>query len=82
MRGISLRKILLGNVSLLCERLAINLPSAAIIPLILGEETIALEASAYLQESGIIVAAIRYPTVARGTARLRISLSASCTAVR
>lgn len=75
--GDQLRKILLGNASLLCERLAINLPSAAIIPLILGEETIALEASAYLQESGIIVAAIRYPTVARGTARLRISLSAT-----
>ena len=53
------------------------MPAAAILPLILGEETSALAASAALQEAGITVPAIRYPTVARGSARLRISLSAA-----
>jgi 8-amino-7-oxononanoate synthase len=71
------REILAGNVALLCNQLEINIPAAAIVPLILGEETSALEASAALQDSGITVPAIRYPTVARGSARLRISLSAA-----
>ena len=75
--GNRLRRILMGNVSMLCEKLAIKKPAAAILPLILGEEKSALKASAHLRETGIIVPAIRYPTVARGTARLRISLSAA-----
>lgn len=71
------REILTGNVALLCKQLEIQMPVAAIVPLILGEETSALEASAALQDAGITVPAIRYPTVARGSARLRISLSAA-----
>lgn len=71
------REILTGNAALLCRELGIKLPAAAIVPLILGEETSALQASAALQDAGLMVPAIRYPTVARGSARLRISLSAS-----
>ncbi len=50
---------------------------SAIVPLILGENETALAASALLQERGFLVPAIRYPTVPRGSARLRVTLSAA-----
>jgi 8-amino-7-oxononanoate synthase len=50
--------------------------STPIIPKILGSNEAALSASAMLETAGFLVPAIRYPTVSRGTARLRISLSA------
>ncbi|GAA5136542.1 8-amino-7-oxononanoate synthase [Prosthecobacter algae] len=50
--------------------------SSAILPLILGDETAAMAASATLRDAGLMVPAIRFPTVARGSARLRITLSA------
>jgi 8-amino-7-oxononanoate synthase len=49
----------------------------AIQPLLVGENQAALNLSMALQERGIWVAAIRPPTVAAGTARLRITLSAA-----
>jgi 7-keto-8-aminopelargonate synthetase-like enzyme len=42
----------------------------------LGAESKAVEAAAALLERGIFIPAIRYPTVARGEARLRLTLSA------
>ena len=53
------------------------LPSgSAIQPVVLGESAAAMEASARLAERGLLVPAIRPPTVPEGTARLRISLCA------
>ena len=52
-------------------------PQSAILPLILGDEAVAMEASARLQAQGLWIPAIRYPTVSRGTARLRITVSAA-----
>jgi len=52
---------------------------AAIVPLILGDEEKALAAAAKLREQNIFVPAIRYPTVARGAARLRVTLTAAHT---
>lgn len=49
---------------------------SAIIPLILGDSGRALEAADRLAERGFYVPAIRYPTVPRDSARLRITLSA------
>jgi len=46
-------------------------------PLVLGGNSQAVRASAQLRERGILVPAIRPPTVPEGTARLRISLSAA-----
>ena len=53
--------------------------NSAIIPVILGSEDAALNAEAKLREQKILVSAIRPPTVPPGTARLRISISASHT---
>src|SRR5438552_4284850 len=50
---------------------------SAIIPWVIGEEAKALEAAAALRDRGVFVPAIRYPTVARGQARLRLTLSAA-----
>jgi 7-keto-8-aminopelargonate synthetase-like enzyme len=54
-------------------------PSAipgAIIPLPVGDETKAVELAAKLRAQNIFIPAIRYPTVARGAARLRVTLTA------
>ena len=48
-------------------------------PIILGSNAHALAASAYLESQGILVSAIRPPTVPQGTARLRVTLSAAHT---
>ncbi len=48
-----------------------------IIPVLLGSAQHALEAAAALREKGIYIPAIRPPTVAPNTARLRISLMAT-----
>lgn len=52
----------------------------AIIPLIIGGESQALAAAEALREQGIFIPAIRHPTVARGKARLRLTLTAAHTA--
>ncbi|MCE4060955.1 8-amino-7-oxononanoate synthase [Pandoraea sputorum] len=49
-------------------------------PIILGENAAALHAQAGLAEAGLWVPAIRPPTVAPGTSRLRLTLSAAHTA--
>ena len=51
-----------------------------IVPVVVGEEATAVAASTALRERGFLVPAIRPPTVAPGTSRLRISLSAAHTA--
>ena len=48
----------------------------AIIPLIIGDETRTLKLASDLREQNLFVPAIRYPTVARKSARLRITLTA------
>jgi 7-keto-8-aminopelargonate synthetase-like enzyme len=50
---------------------------SAIFPLIVGDEQVALDLAAGLKREGFLVPAIRYPTVARGSARLRITVTAS-----
>ncbi len=52
---------------------------SAIIPILLGAESKAVAAAAALRAQGIFIPAIRYPTVARGQARLRLTLSAAHT---
>ncbi len=53
---------------------------SAILPLILGEEEKAMRLAAELRARGVFIPAIRYPTVARGEARLRLTVTAAHTA--
>jgi 8-amino-7-oxononanoate synthase len=50
-----------------------------IVPIVLGDEDVALAASARLLDDGVFVPAIRPPTVPPGTSRLRVALSAAHT---
>jgi len=52
---------------------------SAIVPLVVGDETRAVQMAAVLREAGLLLPAIRYPTVARGEARLRLTVTASHT---
>lgn len=77
----SLRERLHRNIQIMGEGLKkagldAILSGTPIFPVILGEEKRALEFSARLLEAGYLVPAIRYPTVGRGKARLRVTVSA------
>src|SRR5438876_3444497 len=51
--------------------------SSAIFPWIVGDEQAAIDLTSALQSEGFLVPAIRYPTVAKGAARLRVTVTAS-----
>jgi len=73
----------IGEFRRACEAQGVAAPSAtAIQPVIVGESARAVALSARLREAGLLVPAIRPPTVPQGTARLRISLSAAHTRVQ
>ena len=75
-RVVQLRKILPAGGA------AFGNPGAAIIPWLVGEEHRALDLAEALQREGLFVPAIRYPTVAKGAARLRITISAAHSALQ
>jgi len=50
--------------------------ASAIFPWIVGDEQAAIDLASALQTEGFFVPAIRYPTVAKGSARLRITVTA------
>lgn len=81
-KGEARRKLLWSNIGGFHSATGHRPPAipGAIIPLIIGDEARAVEAAARLREQHIFVPAIRYPTVARGQARLRVTLTASHTA--
>jgi 8-amino-7-oxononanoate synthase len=60
------------------DRLAPGHPSP-IVPVVLGSEDAAVAAAASLLDRGLLVPAIRPPTVAPGTSRLRVTFSAGHT---
>lgn len=71
------------NIRYCCEALkkrGINAFSeTAIIPVIIGDEGRAMEIMELLKQRSYYISAIRYPTVAKGSARLRITLMSSHT---
>lgn len=54
-------------------------PLSSIFPYVIGENEDALSAASALLNAGHLAPAIRYPTVPRGTARLRLTLTAAHT---
>ncbi|MDP1658736.1 MAG: 8-amino-7-oxononanoate synthase [Methylotenera sp.] len=60
-----------------CKKWQLMPSETSIQPLLVGGNQDALDLSEYLQTRGILVPAIRPPTVPVGTARLRISISAA-----
>ncbi|MEM9236446.1 MAG: 8-amino-7-oxononanoate synthase [Verrucomicrobiota bacterium] len=72
LEGAELRAALRTRIELLEASAA-----SPILPRILGDAQRALDASAQLEQMGFLVPAIRYPTVPRGAARLRISVAAN-----
>jgi 8-amino-7-oxononanoate synthase len=71
--GTALRQKLRENISTLTS----GDSKIPIIPHILGSNEATLSAANALIDAGLLVPAIRFPTVPRNTARLRISLSAA-----
>jgi 7-keto-8-aminopelargonate synthetase-like enzyme len=54
-------------------------PDSAIVPVIVGDEAAAMSLAEKLYQKQLLVPAIRYPTVARGSARLRVTFTANHT---
>lgn len=71
------RSQLFRNIAHLQTALGIPLNPSPIVPYIVGENAPTLALANHLCEQGISVAAIRHPTVAKGYAQLRISVSAA-----
>jgi 7-keto-8-aminopelargonate synthetase-like enzyme len=57
--------------------LARTAPGSAILPIAVGPEDRAVRLAEALLEQGFLVPAVRYPAVAKGKARLRVTLSAA-----
>jgi len=75
------RNLLWQRVTELLQALGRNsTPASAILPVPIGAEVEAVDTAAKLRERGVLVAAVRFPSVPRGRARLRLTLSASHTA--
>ncbi len=53
--------------------------ASPIQPILIGNEEKALKLAAWLEEQGVLITAIRPPTVPKGTARLRVTLCAEHT---
>ncbi len=75
-KGTELRAALQKNIEIFTQGTDLPTNRTPIIPIVLGGNEIALTISAQLKEQGFLVPAIRYPTVPRNRARLRVSLSA------
>ncbi|MFV8395010.1 aminotransferase class I/II-fold pyridoxal phosphate-dependent enzyme [Corynebacterium hindlerae] len=67
------------NVAHLCQLLNLPVSPSPIIPIPVGDEAEAMKHSAALKEQGLWVPAIRYPTVPRGAAILRVTVMAEHT---
>jgi 8-amino-7-oxononanoate synthase len=70
-----MHELLLSNA--LANKAINSIQGSAIFPLIVGDEQTALNLASTMQDEGFLVPAIRYPTVAKGAARLRITVTAA-----
>lgn len=78
----NLQKKLFDNITFMSNKLfqlgfSLKESGSQIIPVIIGDEKLTIDFSNLLLDNGIFVHAVRYPTVRKGSARLRISITAS-----
>ena len=67
----------LKNAEYFCELMNLPKPQSAIVPIIIGDYKKVLEIAKKVEEQGMLISAIRPPTVEVGKARLRITFSAA-----
>lgn len=77
----NLQKILYSNIDYFTKAIkklgfVLGSSSSQIIPVLIGPEKTAMDFSKELLRQGVFAQAIRYPTVKKGSARLRVSLTA------
>lgn len=67
------------NIRSVLKKIGFSIPDdlSPIIPVMIGEEKKALEVSSRLLKKGLFIPAVRYPTVSKGKARLRLTVSAA-----
>jgi 8-amino-7-oxononanoate synthase len=73
----NLQKKLYRNITLFCSLTNINNAKSAIIPIIVKDSLKALNIAKLFEEKGYLLSAIRPPTVAKNSARLRITINAN-----
>jgi 8-amino-7-oxononanoate synthase len=71
------RNQLWANIAALARDVEVE--GSAIIPILIGDESKAVQISSTLMDQGIFIPAIRFPTVGRDQARLRITMTAAHT---
>jgi 8-amino-7-oxononanoate synthase len=67
----------LENAEYFCDLIGLEKPQSTIVPIIIGEASLALAISQKLKRSGFLISAIRPPTVEAGKSRLRITFCAN-----
>jgi 8-amino-7-oxononanoate synthase len=77
--GDALREALWSGIATWSEALESPMAESAILPIVIGGEESAVQMSRALLEKGFLVPAIRYPTVAKGSARLRVTITSGQT---
>ena len=59
----------------LVKRIILPQPQSAIIPIIVGDDKKVMKISQEIEKQGFLISAIRYPTVPKGTSRVRLTFS-------
>lgn len=72
-----LAKKLRENAEFFCELMSLPKPESAIVPIIIGDNLKVLEIAKKVAAEGILISAIRPPTVEPGKSRLRITFSSA-----
>ena len=71
----SLGQRALENAEYFCELMGLQKPESAIVVMIIGDNNKVIEIAQNLEKQGLLISAIRPPTVEVGKARLRITFS-------
>ncbi len=77
----NLQEVLYSNIDYFTKALkklgfVLRSSSSQIVPVLIGSEKVAMDFSRELLGQGVFAQAVRYPTVKKGSARLRVSLTA------